>query len=58
MKAGIAFGVDREGNVFGARFMGRKDQCLVIRMPLTEPPAWCVLPWPHESDHEWSRKNS
>lgn len=54
MKEGLSFGMDCAGNVFGARFMGAADQCLRIKLPLTENPRWCVRSWPHDGDCDYS----
>lgn len=57
MQAGMSFGVDADGNVFGARLMGAPNQCLTLRLTDTvpigvaEPEAWCTQPWPHDGDH-------
>jgi hypothetical protein len=56
MKAGVAMGIDRDGTIISARLMGGVDQCLDIQMPwdgIAEP-RWCVLPYPHEGDHDFS----
>jgi hypothetical protein len=59
MQAGWAVGTGPDG-VFGARLMGRSDQCLQLKLtesvPRTVnlPEAWCVLPYPHEGDCNYS----
>jgi len=49
---GFAIGYGADGKVH-ARLMGGPDQCLALDdLPYYR---WCVLPYPHEGEHQYNR---